>query len=268
MQQDTYARGAIWSVDTDGSNLAATYTPRVLTPGGVVDALNFSSLYPPIGGLITAFGSNLAGDSLLAASIAPGGPLPDSLNGVTLLVNGQPIPILAVTPWQINAQLPPDLPDGPAKFEIRFGDGAMSNSFQQEVRAITPSVLTLPNTGSADCQDAVFHAGTGVPADSKHPASAGEMVEIYATGLGPTRVLVQSGMPAPASPLATLRLPVTVLLGGIRAPVTFAGLTPHLIGIYQINATIPTGLAGQRHQVTLVVNGGTLVTGACFFSVE
>src|SRR5579864_6914096 len=85
MQQDSYARGAIWSVNTDGTNLAATYAPRVLTPDGVVDALSFSFLYPPVGGLITAFGANLAGDSLLAASAAPGAPLPASLNGVTLL---------------------------------------------------------------------------------------------------------------------------------------------------------------------------------------
>jgi uncharacterized protein (TIGR03437 family) len=75
-------------------------------------------------------------------------------------------------------------------------------------------------------------------------------------------------MPAPSSPLATLRFPVTVLLGGVPAQVTFAGLSPSLIGIYQINARIPAGLTGNRQQVTISVNGGTLFTGRCRFSTQ
>lgn len=268
MQQDSYARGAIWSVNTNGTNLAAAYTPRVLTPGGVVDALSFSFLYPPVGGLITAFGANLAGDSLFAAPASPGTRLPESLNGVTLLVNGQAVPILAVTPWQVNAQLPPDLPDGPATFEVQFEDGTMSNAVQQEVRAISPVVLTAPNSDSTDCQDAVLQGGSGTLVDAKNPASVGDTVAIYATGLGPTRPEEQAGIAAPASPPATLRYPLTVLLGGMPALVTFAGLAPSLVGVYQINATIPTGLTAGRQQITLSVNGGTLFTGACYFSVQ
>jgi len=262
-QMDSYARGAIWSAHTDGTNVAPVYAPRVLV--GIEDAISHSPLYPPVGGLISAFGANLTGDILMSASTTP---VPNSLNGVAMLVNAQPAAILAVTPWQINAQIPPSLPDGPAKFEVQFPDGAMSNAIQQEVRAISPNIFTVPSQDATDCQDAVFHAGTGFPADPKHPANSGETVEIYATGLGPTRPQLQAGMPAPASPLATLRFPVTVLLGGMPAPVAFAGLTPGLIGVYQIDATIPSGLTGNRQQVTLSVNGGTLFTGACRFSVQ
>ena len=61
---------------------------------------------------------------------------------------------------------------------------------------------------------------------------------------------------------------VSGLLGGLPAPVAFAGLTPGLIGVYQIDATVPSGLTGNRQQVTLSVNGGTLFTGACRFSVQ
>jgi uncharacterized protein (TIGR03437 family) len=262
-QMDSYARGAIWSALTDGTNVAPVYAPRVLV--GIEDAISHSSLYPPVGGLISAFGANLTGDILTSASSTP---VPNSLNGLSMSVNAQPAAILAVTPWQINAQIPPSLPDGPAKFEIQFPDGAISNAIQQEVRAISPNIFTVPSQDTADCQDAVFHAGTGIPADAKHPAQAGETVEIYATGLGPTRPQLQAGMAGPVSPLATLRFPVTLLLGGVPATVAFAGLTPGLIGVYQIDATIPSGLTGNRQQVTLSVNGGTLFTGACRFSVQ
>src|SRR6202035_5529023 len=106
---------------------------------------------------------------------------------------------------------PSGLPDGPAKFEIQFADGAISNAIQQEVRAISPNVLVLPSAHSTDCQDAVFHSGTGIRADDVNPARAGEIVEIYATGLGPTRPEVPLGTPGRASPLAMLHFPLTVL---------------------------------------------------------
>ena len=262
-QMDSYARGAIWSAHSDGSSVGPVYAPRVLV--GVEDAVSHSSSYSPVGGLISVFGANLTADILLSASTTP---VPNSLNGLAMLVNAQPAAILAVTPWQINAQLPPTLPDGLASFEVQFPDGVISNAIQQEVRAISPNLLTIPAQDAADCQDAVFHAGTGLPADPKHPANAGETVEIYATGLGPTRPQLQAGVPGPASPLVTLRFPLTVLLGGLPAPVAFAGLTPGLIGVYQIDATVPSGLTGNRQQVTLSVNGGTLFTGACRFSVQ
>ena len=264
MQQDSYPRGAIFSVNTDGSSLKPAYTPRVLAPQGVVDALSYSSLFPPVGGLITAFGTNLSGDTMEAA---PAMPLPEELNGVSLLVNRRPVPLLAVTPWQVNAQLPPGLRDGPARFAIRFQDGSISNEIEEEVREVSPNVLTIPGASSADCQDAVLHGGTGVAADAAHPASADETVLIFVTGLGPTEPQVHAGLAAPASPLATLRYPVSLLVGGMPAPVAFAGLTPGLIGIYQINATIPAGLSSGRQQITLSVNGGTLFTNACSFWV-
>ena len=267
-QADSYARGAIWSAHTDGSSLAPFYAPRVLV--GIADAVNTTSLYPPVGGLISAFGANLTGDALMAATMMP---VPESLNGLALRVNGEQAAILALTPWQINAQLPPNLPDGAAKFGIQFADGSISNSIEQEVRAITPNVLTLPRSAlpalaATDCQDAVFHAGTGILADPAHPASAGEEVEIYATGLGPTRPQLPVGIPAPDSPPASLVYPVAVLLGGVPAQVTFAGLTPGLIGIDQINVLIPAGLTASRQQATVSVNSGTLFTGACRFSVQ
>ncbi len=264
-QLDSYSRGAVWSVRTDGTGLAAFYAPHVLEPRGVVDAVSFNFLFPPVGGLITAFGANFEGDTVSAATALP---LPTSMNGLALLVNGRPAPILAATPWQINAQLHPDLADGPTKFEIRFPDGSVSNSIQQEVRAISPNVLTLPAANSGGCQDAVLHAGSGLLADPEHPASAGEIVEIYASGLGPTRPQIPVGMAAPLSPPATLRYSVRVLMGGIPAPVSFAGLSPGLIGVYQINATVPAGLNGPREQIAISVNGGTLFGRACYFSVQ
>jgi uncharacterized protein (TIGR03437 family) len=77
-----------------------------------------------------------------------------------------------------------------------------------------------------------------------HPARRGDVLTIYAIGLGPTDPSVATGAAAPASPpLAGLRVTPTVVFGGgigatAVAPL-FAGLTPQSAGLYQVNVQIP-----------------------------
>jgi uncharacterized protein (TIGR03437 family) len=261
--------GAIYSIATDGTRLEALYAPRVLNAGGIVDSLTGArSPYIAIGDLITAFGANFTADALTVAGQRP---LPDNLNGVTLLVNDRAAPILTVTPWQINAQLPAWVPEGAATFQVRFADGSASNIATEQVLSSAPQVLTLPNEPYPDCQSAVFHAGTGIQANQLHPATAGEIVEIYAIGLGPTDPMVLPGMPAPASPPAMAIGPTTVSmsdrLNDVDAPVLFAGLTPGLIGLYQVNVKVPNGLQGRRY-ISLRVKNGPTIGGGCPFWVH
>jgi len=90
------------------------------------------------------------------------------------------------------------------------------------------------------------------------PAVAGDILSIYCTGLGSTSPAVATGVPAPFSPLARVRTDVTVTLGGLPAPVSFAGLTPGLIGFYQINATVPAGITpGDTVPVVVSQNGAS-----------
>ena len=87
-----------------------------------------------------------------------------------------------------------------------------------------------------------FHANSATPADRAHPAAAGEILEIYGTGLGATDPSVPAGFPAPASPPARAFATPQVLIGNVPAQVPFAGLTPGLAGVYQVNAIVPAGL--------------------------
>jgi uncharacterized protein (TIGR03437 family) len=64
-----------------------------------------------------------------------------------------------------------------------------------------------------------------------------------------------AGFPAPASPLAKAIDTVTVTIGGVNAPVLFAGPTPGFTGLYQVNATVPTGIAPNQ-QAPLVLSQG------------
>ncbi|MBI3667957.1 MAG: PD40 domain-containing protein [Acidobacteria bacterium] len=229
----SFGRGAIYTVSSGGGDLRALYAPHALSPGGVVGAADFFSAPSP-GSLLTAYGTNLAGDRLTTASRFP---LPESLAGVSLLVNGRPAPVLAVTPWQVNAQLPPEIPEGPAAFQFHFDDGTPSAPGAADVKSFAPAIFSSGNF----CQAAALHGGTGILADQDHPASAGEALEIYGIGLGPTDPIVRAGVPAPASPPARAFTP-QVLIGGRPAGVLFAGLAPGLAGVYQVNAIVPPSL--------------------------
>ncbi len=274
--------GAIYAVNSDGSHLHAVYAPRTLNQNGVTGTIGGTA--PSPGSLFSAYGMNLSADSITSAGSFP---LPQTMAGLSLLVNGQPAPLVAVTPWQVNAQLAPDFAEGPAAFQFRFADGTTSSASAADVKSFAPAIFILPSPpcppGTATpappngqpvvvvacpiiSQAAAFHANSAVPADQAHPAAAGEVLEIYGTGLGLTDPPVPARMPAPASPPArTLTIP-QVLIGNIMAQVTFAGLTPGFAGLYQVNVVVPSGLRPGQQSVQWRV--GTTMSNFATITVE
>jgi len=101
-----------------------------------------------------------------------------------------------------------------------------------------PQVITTPNG------PAVIHASDGSQVSAAKPAKAGEILTLFASGLGPTRPGVDPGQPFPASPLQVVNSPVEVLVNGNSADVLYAGGYPGAVDGYQVNFRIPDG-AGQ-----------------------
>ncbi len=253
-------RGAVYRVPTAGGDIRPVHAPRAVNPGGVV---SLSSYAPPsAGSLVNVYGMNFGGDSLLTAS---GLPWPKTLGGIALLVNGEPAPLLAVTPWQLVAHLAQTTPEGAATFEVRGSDGRASAPVTVELKALAPEVFAYP-VSAVDpvfgyAQAAAFHAGTAVAADQAHPAQAGETLEIYGSGLGRTEPVVPAGEASPFSPPARAVVTPRVLIGDREARVTFAGLVPGLAGIYQVNAAVPEGLEPGLHGLMWAAGEGGFVTG-------
>src|SRR5207249_4052417 len=91
--------------------------------------------------------------------------------------------------------------------------------------------------------------------DATHQAQAGDVIVIFSTGLGMTNPPVPSGVPSTA---AQVTIPVTVTIGGVNAPVQYAGLSPGFVGLYQVNAVVPAGVtAGTAVPVVLTQGGVT-----------
>jgi adhesin/invasin len=174
-------------------------------------------------------------DAVVAAASLP---VP-TLANISVEVNGLPVPVQAVTPWQINAFLPQSFAPGPATVTVNFADRmniSHAATIANTAAALATSV-TDPYTGTLGA--AAFHAGTKVLADTVHPAHAGEILETYGFGLGATTPVVTPGNPAPSAPLAVVS-PPAVSVGPLFAKVTFAGLVPGFVGLYQVNVVVPS----------------------------
>jgi uncharacterized protein (TIGR03437 family) len=241
--------------------LTPIYTPRVLFQNGVRSAAGNAVASP--GSLITMYGANLGLDELV---VAPGFPLPMQLKEVTALVNDQPMPLHSVTPWQINAHLAQSVGPGTPGFKVRYEDGVAVQAVNGEVKAIAPEnfFYTATNAGQAYVQAHAYHPGTLTPADAANPARAGEVLEIYGLGLGVTNPVIPAGVASPVPPAIASTTP-QLEIGGRAAAITFAGLIPGLAGVYQVNATVPSGLARGFHNLTWIQPDGSRITYSGIF---
>ena len=227
--------------------------PAVPTAGIV----NSASGLPPIapGSLVSIFGTNLA--TTAASALAT--PLPQQLAGASVAVNGNPAPLLYAGPAQINFQLPYETPVGTATLMVSSGTGKGSPvSFT--VGANAPGVFVVQPSNHA----VAVNYADGKLNSPQDPVLPEDYLTIYLTGLGAVHNPVATGATAPDSPLSSALAPVVVSIGGQTANVTFAGLTPGLVGVFQINLVVPAILAGEQ---PLAVTVGGVSANATFVSV-
>ena len=216
-------------------------TPPVIADGGI---LNAASLDPGIspGSLVSLFGEQFSqGEQRSLRS-----PLPSQMNAVTVRLNGKTVPLMYVSPSQINFQIPQDFPLGPVELSVTNAGLESARVSLPNLARYSPGIFTFGQSG--DGQGAIFIAGTGQVAGSRkapgfRPARKGDVVEIYCTGLGP--VTPPGG--------ATVSRPV-VTIGDAPAEILISGLAQGLEGVYQVTARIPAAApAGMAVHVNMRV---------------
>ena len=80
----------------------------------------------------------------------------------------------------------------------------------------------------------------------------------FDTGLGDVNDRPTSGAPALSNPLSTTKATPTVRIGGVVAPVSFSGLTPGFVGLYQVNVQVPpTAPRGNAVPISLTISSVT-----------
>ena len=143
-------------------------------------------------------------------------------------VSTRRVPLLYVSDTQINFLAPADVPQGTADLVVTTSVGA-SAVVRIPVDAVSPGIFFNPATGLGAIR------------------AAGDFVEIYATGLGPVHL---------ASGFQQTDLTPQVFIGAIPAPeISYSGLAPGWLGLYQVNARIPPSMPAGTQSLYLVING-------------
>ncbi len=232
-------------------------TPTV-NSGGVVNAASFqgtSSLVPNVarGSIITIFGTNLSSATAAADRL----PIPTQLPGTAtqVLFDNVAAPLFYVSPTQINLQVPFELPPTLVFTDLVVRNGSLSSARVTAVlRPQDPGIFTLLQSGGGP--GAILHPD-GTPVSRANPVRPGGFLTIYATGLGAVNPAVPSAQAAPgAEPLARLVTTPTVRLAGRSVPVTYAGLAPGFVGLYQVNVQVPADFTTPAPSVSLTIGTG------------
>lgn len=234
--------------------------PQIKATGGVVNAANFQSPVAP-GSYVTIFGSNLVDTDFLTNSSGDSETttiLPLSLDfaGVSFDVPSAGISVPGyltfVSSGQINLQVPWELQGQPSvQVKVIVDGGIFGNVVTVPLADYTPAFFEGNGIVAA------VNATQGNIVTASTPVHAGDVVELFGNGLGPVNNQPASGSPAPASPLATTKTQPVVMIGGQQAAVSFSGLAPGFPGLYQMNVTVPGGVAAGTPSITVAIGGQT-----------
>ena len=236
------------------TSLSASFTvfsvgTALVPEAGIVNGAGFG-LEPAFlspGSIFSIFGTNLSA-STAAASVLP---LPTSLANTTVEIGGMQAPLYFVSPAQINAQIPFELNGPTASLTVHNGVSS-SAPVSLSLGSARPGIFAWNSSGTGP--GVITHANSQLLVSPSLPATAGEFVQLFATGLGEVNPSVPSGQPAPPFILSNATAAVEVTMNGVPAELNFAGLVPGWVGLYQVKVLVPEGITGTVG-VVLVVDG-------------
>ena len=229
------------------SNFQSTLlTPAFSSTNPVVQGATFQP------GIVSGSWVTITGQNLATATRTwwpdeiVGDTLPVEIDHVLVTVNGKNAAVYYVSPTQLNVQAPTDTTIGPVNVQVTR-DGATSAVIQADYVAASPGFFTFSANGK--------NFVAGVHLDGAYvgdiagtvPATPGETIELFATGLGAS----PGGVAPPVTPLTPLP---SVTIGGVAATVQFAGLT--YTGEWQLNVVVPQVSAGEQ-SITIGYGGAT-----------
>lgn len=215
---------SIPGVSSSTGTASALGLPAAL-PNGIVNAASYTQSLAP-GGFATIFGGSLAAGKSGSATNTP---LPTVLGGTQVTVNGTVASITYASDSQINFIVPANISPGTARVQVSNSIG-ISAAFPMQVVPTAPGIFYNTATGAG----AILLANTALTTQDR-PATTGDFLEVYTTGLG-------------SAPVAT------ATIAGNDAPVSYAGSTSYP-GLQQVNIRVPVGIPSGTQTLVLRVNG-------------
>jgi uncharacterized protein (TIGR03437 family) len=231
--------GSVAAYQIARQNGTLSIVPQNIAISGVVDSAGLGSALSP-GGLFSIFGQGFTAGA----------------NTSTVTVSGQTATVLAETPFQINAQMPTGLTEGDATLQV---GGPMGSISQSVVLSSTgPGIFVIGTSADGQGLGAVENQD-GTINSAANPAQRGQYISIYCTGLGATT-------PQGSLQIATAQVTVTTGGGSTIKP-SFAGLTPGIPGLYQVNVQVPAGTA-PGSELSLSISAGGESSNTVVFALQ
>jgi uncharacterized protein (TIGR03437 family) len=226
-------------------------TAPIKFPPAIAEVL--PSAGAPPGGLsvaaesyVSIYGTGLASSTAQASML----PLPYTLADVSMTIGGVAVQLVYASPRQINALVPNGLT--PGLYSLTLTNSIGEESINLMIESAVPALFSYGNN-SVSAENAL----TGQLIGSSNPATAGEYVSLFATGLGPT--FLSGGL------IVDVTQP-SVTIGGLPASVSFAGRTPGYPGLDQINIQIPAGLPPGN--VPVFLTSGNRTSNTALMAVQ
>lgn len=240
-----------------GADMPAPRVAPFYSTASVVNAADNQSGQLAPYAIGTIYGTNLAyGTATLTAGDIRGGVLPIMLGTceTTVLINYTPTALYYVSPTQINFLVPPNLLPGPASVYVGV-DSVRGPMIQLTLALAAPGLFQL------DVHNAVASRADGSVITPSSPAKPGDIVVLWATGLGPTNPSPEYfQLPTSAAPLVA-SADLSILLDGVAVnskAIEYAGQAPGYAGLYQINLRLPQSTRANP-EIRLQIYGATSI---------
>jgi uncharacterized protein (TIGR03437 family) len=246
-----------------GSSAPAVFTVSA-TPvvQAVVNVASYAAGSVSPGELATLFGAGIGPATPGAMQVDPSGFVALSVNNTSVTIDGKPCPIIYVSQNQISIQVPYEVTQGAARAVV-VTSGSTTATGTVNVVPDMPGLFTTASSGTGQAAAFTVLASNGNIAlnSAANPAHPGDAVVLYLTGEGDyaTGLTPRTGLVVTTaiSPLPQLNPLPTVTIGGAAATVTYAGpVVGSIIGLLQVNATVPAGsTTGAAVPVIVTING-------------
>jgi uncharacterized protein (TIGR03437 family) len=256
--------------------------PPQVVPAGVVNAATSTAIPAVPGSLMTVLGSGLAYGS--GARQAPSDlgfssfMVPNRLFGMRVYGNGYRAGLLYASPSQANIQIPWELA-GQSQATLTITRNGLSQTVTIPVAAYAPGLFAMNQSGTGQAAAIVSTGEIAAPAGAfpgSRPIHPGEYLELFGTGLGPLDRMDLGDAditPPPAyyytngGPLRNTTTTPLVTVGGVPATVQFSGFAPYMIGVYQVNISIPAN-APAGNAVPIVLNIGGVSSNTVTVAIQ
>jgi len=188
-------------------------------------------------------------------------PLPTSLGGVTVTLTDStskafPAQLFYVSSTQVN-WLVPNAASGAATITLASGSATFTGT--TVISSTAPGLYTANQTGQGPVAAQVTAGQTYSNTTQCNSSGSCTLVPINVT-TQPYLILYGTGI------RGATQANVSVKIGNINAPVTYAGAQGGYAGLDQVNATLPNMLQGRGQLVvTVTVNGQATNMGQLLF---